>query len=484
VTRRGRELPIDPELEELVLNRLLLAPDAALDGLSASDFYDRRHSVVFGAIQRIRSRGAESDVVSVRADLEDDDLLGVAGGAEHLHELVNVVSSPGAYRQHVERLRVLAQQRHLIELADELSKAALTGDDERIRATVEAIIETDQPHRNIPESFEPVELAPVLAGNYRQPEPLILPRDDGSALFYPGQVNGIHGDSGLGKGWITCAAVADELRRGHRVMLIDLEDTAPSIVARLRLLGARDNEIAAGLIYVRPTAAFTALAVDGLCELIDEHTPRLVVLDSLGEAFGLDGIDENSDAEVGPWLRRVPRRLAELGPAVTLVDHSTKAADNPLHPSGSKRKRAAIGGASYLITATTPLVAGTGGRLKLVCAKDRHGTYRRDEHVADFVMTTDPAGTRWALYAPEDRSGGAFELPVYLAARAAVKVCQEAAEPLTSRRLVERMAIKTRRETKYAGIEEAVARGALHESAGANRARLFEYRCELPEALT
>ena len=83
----------------------------------------------------------------------------------------------------------------------------------------------------------------------------------------------------------------------------------------------------------------------------------LAVVDSLGEAFGLEGIDENHDVEVAPWLRRVARRLADAGLSVLLLDHSTKSADNPRRPSGSKRKRAAITGASYLpVISTTTLV--------------------------------------------------------------------------------------------------------------------------------
>jgi KaiC/GvpD/RAD55 family RecA-like ATPase len=310
-------------------------------------------------------------------------------------------------------------------------------------------------------SFEPIDLDPVLDGNYAQPDPVVLQRNDGQALFYLEQINGIHGDSGTGKGWVACEGIAQQIMRGHDVMLIDLEDVAPSIVARLRQLGATDQAIRDHFVYIRPTSSFSVFAVDRLVEIVENRKVTLVVIDSLGEAFGLDGIDENSDAEVGPWLRRVARRLADAGAAVVLVDHSTKANDNPLHPSGSKRKRAAIGGASYYVTAPRPLVAGKGGKLRLTCAKDRHGSYARGEHVADFVMADGPAG-RMTVYpgGPTDEATP----PIELACRAAVKAAEEAGEPLSQNGLVASMrSFKGATDLKREGVKRAVERGLLVE---------------------
>ena len=176
-------------------------------------------------------------------------------------------------------------------------------------------------------------------------------------------------------------------------MLVDLEDTPASIVTRLRLLGITDNELMEQLTYIQPTEAFGPLEVEHLINIIEEHSITVVVIDSLGEAFGTEGIDEDRDKDVGPWLRSVARPLATAGPAVVLIDHSTKSKERQLHASGSKRKRAAIGGASYLVESVNGFAKGKSGRLKVICAKDRHGTYRRSEHVAWLDMTTHPDGT-------------------------------------------------------------------------------------------
>lgn len=328
-------------------------------------------------------------------------------------------------------------------------------------------------------SFRPIDLAPVLDGSALQPEPTILRRDDRQALFYAGQINGLHGDSGTGKGWVILYAIVQQLNAGRTVMMLDAEDVAQSIVARLRMLGVGDEAIADRFIYIRPSAPFGVAAVDYLVELAEFKDVSLCVIDSLGECFGLDGVDENHDAEVRPWMRHVARRLADAGPAVVIIDHSTKANDNPLHPSGSKAKRAAVGGASYLVTAAVPLTSSAGGRLQLTCAKDRHGTYARGEHVADLVMKIDEiiGSRRVDLYAPAATT--VTDLPIELAARAAVKAVEEHGQ-MTMRLLRERMAFKGRNESRDAGVDLAVTRGDLVETAGPHRARLFDLPVDNP----
>jgi hypothetical protein len=128
---------------------------------------------------------------------------------------------------------------------------------------------------------------------------------------------------------------------------------------------------------LNPETAASPNAVRAVLDLIAEHQPTLVVLDSVGAAFGLEGINEDRDNEVGPWLERVPKVLAKAGPAVLPIDHSTKAGDNPLHPSGSKRNRAAVTGASYLAEVLIPFDKDNPGSIALICAKDRRDATER-----------------------------------------------------------------------------------------------------------
>lgn len=334
------------------------------------------------------------------------------------------------------------------------------------------------------ESWEAVDLRLILEGRHAQPVPTVLvTRDNAAAYFYPGKVNGLHGDSGIGKSWLAYAAAAQELEADHDVLILDYEATASEVVDRLRKLGASADAIIEHLTYIQPNAPTSPVAL----ALVLEHitpTTTLALIDSIGEAFGLDGIDENSDAEVGPWLRRVARTLAAAGPAVVLIDHATKAADNPLHPSGSKRKRAAITGASYLVTAKVTPTRDSAGTLTLTCAKDRHGTYARGAVVASVDITPYPDGGVTINIHQTDQSASTIAPAemVESVARAMVRTAKAEARPLTRNELLALAPVKARNDTKRAAVDLAVGRGALSVEDGPRRSLLHRYVCDLPEA--
>jgi Bifunctional DNA primase/polymerase, N-terminal/AAA domain len=334
------------------------------------------------------------------------------------------------------------------------------------------------------ESWRPVDLGPALAGDIDRPEPTILRRDDQVGLIYTGRVNGFHGDSGVGKSFAALVAAKLEIEADRHVIWIDLEDPDPmTVIGRL----CDDFGVNAELIrelfhYYGPTEPFGEPPLAEIERAIAEHEPTMIVIDSTGEAFGLEGLDENKDVEVGPWMRRVPRRLADAGPGVLLLDHSTKANDNPLHPSGSKRKRAAITGASYLIEARTPLTKEAGGILKLTCAKDRHGAHKSGTVAAEIELTRYPDGGMTVhIWAPSAEEAGK-DPKIYLAAKAAVDAARDAARPLTQNSLLELMTIKARLSLKRAGIEAAVARHALRVDDGPRNAQLHTYVRDLTAA--
>lgn len=332
------------------------------------------------------------------------------------------------------------------------------------------------------ESWRPIDLTDVLAGKYTALEPTILRRDDGKGLFYPGQVNGIHARDGVGKSWIALFAAAQELWDGHTVVWVDFEDPNPAtIIERLRSLGFGDDTILAQFRYLSPKVPSGSEAIELLLQAVDDAV-TLVVVDSIGEAFGLDGINENNDNEVTPWLRQVLRPIAQAGPAVLSIDHSTNANDDPLRPSGSKRKRAAVTGHQCAVEPVEPFTKDQGGSVRLRCAKDRHGNYAFKQLVASITITSADGRMAFEISAPSIVETDQPDQKLELASSAAVWAVKRLGPGPHSRNVIEAKMgdkIKGRHDIKRAGIDWATSTGQFTESVGERNARLFELSDEL-----
>jgi replicative DNA helicase len=125
--------PEKPEAEASLLGSLLL--DGSLYGtlvqgrISPSDLSRDAHRLTLGAMDRIAARGEAIEYRTVPADLEANDELGPAGGAQFLVGLMQNVPSvmhAETYATIVERTAVM---RRLIRAANDIAHLALTRDE-------------------------------------------------------------------------------------------------------------------------------------------------------------------------------------------------------------------------------------------------------------------------------------------------------------------------------------------------------------------
>jgi hypothetical protein len=218
-----------------------------------------------------------------------------------------------------------------------------------------------------------------------------------------GRINGLFGESGGGKSFISQKAVADCIQNHANVIVIDLEDHVGSYIARLIAMGCTRQQIQGHLTYISPELALGALAITQLTQMCQTLQPTLVVIDSTGEALSIQGVKPNEDDEVARWYRMLPRALANLGPAVLTLDHVPKSDDAPKNYAiGSQRKRAAIDGALYRVEVGVAPVKGKTGRLRLICAKDRAGNWQHGTTVAEVTIADTTTGTQVELTEPSD----------------------------------------------------------------------------------
>lgn len=224
-------------------------------------------------------------------------------------------------------------------------------------------------------------------------------------------MNGIFGESGAGKSWITLAAVADVIDTGRHALVVDYEDSVYGLLPRLLALGIDPDRICEHVHYVNPSTAWDKRAQTIIDQLLDHHDIALAVIDSTGEAMASAGVKGNDDDDVARWMRSFPRWIAThpRAPAVLTVDHVPKADDAPpLYQIGSQRKRAAIDGASYRLDPIRAPSRDTDGLLRLTTAKDRNG-HRPQGTVAAIVTIThrDAGRVLIELTRPDDMPRGA-----------------------------------------------------------------------------
>lgn len=236
------------------------------------------------------------------------------------------------------------------------------------------------------------------------------------ALFYRGKLNGIHAESEAGKSWLSCLIAAQEIRSHRHVAYLDFEDDAASIVARLRLLGARREDVTAYFHYMNPTGPLTEADEEGVQALIAVNG-SLAVFDGVTEAMALEGLDGRLENDVAAWHAKVTKPFAAAGWAVVVLDHVPHGEKRAI---GSQHKRAALTGVSYLLELIAPIGKGMKGKSRLRVEKDRGAWVRAHavpgprpqwfaDLVIDFVDKAVPTANVWPAWPSDDAETKGYE---------------------------------------------------------------------------
>jgi AAA domain len=285
---------------------------------------------------------------------------------------------------------------HTLEQLERVNVEGYANGPDTDRKTEEAAVGTTWHERDLASV-----IAGLTDGTLTRPAPTVGRRDDGICIFYPGRVNSLFGDSGDGKTFVAQTTAVQEIEAGNHVLWVDFEDDEIGTVGRLLDLGSDPDTVLSRFHYFSPNEPFGLISQDYFQQLTQQHNPTLAVVDSAGEAMSVEGIDPNKDEQVAKWVRRLPRFLAQLGPAVVFVDHTAKARDGALFAIGSQRKRAAVTGAAYLVEVIRELGQGREGRSKLTTAKDRCGNFVRGQKAAEFLLDATNTPYKVDLLAPD-----------------------------------------------------------------------------------
>lgn len=264
-------------------------------------------------------------------------------------------------------------------------------------------------------SWAPQDILAALSGDYEPERTEILRRADDIALFYPGRVHWLMGESESGKSWVAMLAAAEALNAGHRALFVDFESDLQTVGRRLLALGVPLGMLAEGLTYIRPgEQPLPGTDAERAFNDVLGGRYRFATVDGVTDALTVYGLNPNEGTDVASFIRRVPRRIAdETGAAVACVDHVTKSSEGRgRFAIGSQHKMAGLDGVAYTVAPVEPLAPGKRGTVVLRVAKDRPGWVRahagawsktdRTQEAARIVLdSTTPGETRFEVQTPE-----------------------------------------------------------------------------------
>lgn len=122
-----RSAPHDIKAERHVLGALLQAPDRLPEVepiLTEEDFFERRHGIVYKTLLAIQDKGQAIDIVGLTSHLAGSKVLGDAGGASYLAELLTETPNAAYVVSHAELVAQHAQLRRLISEAGSVIEQA------------------------------------------------------------------------------------------------------------------------------------------------------------------------------------------------------------------------------------------------------------------------------------------------------------------------------------------------------------------------
>ena len=127
----GKLPPQSLDAEKSLLGAVLIDEDIIADVaeiVHAADFYDKQHTIIFGAMMRLYEKHKPVDLLTLTEELKRKDELEVVGGSAYLTELTNYVPSAAHAASYAELVASKAVRRRLIKASSEISELGFNED--------------------------------------------------------------------------------------------------------------------------------------------------------------------------------------------------------------------------------------------------------------------------------------------------------------------------------------------------------------------
>ena len=117
--------PQNIEAEAGLLGSILLDSDALVDvadAVKVDDFYDPRHTLIYGAVLALYEKRRPIDLLTLTEQLKNKDQIDLAGGSAYLTELTNSVPTAAHAKHYAEIVRTKAIRRRLIKAGQDIGQ--------------------------------------------------------------------------------------------------------------------------------------------------------------------------------------------------------------------------------------------------------------------------------------------------------------------------------------------------------------------------
>lgn len=297
--------------------------------------------------------------------------------------------------------------------------------------------------------------------------PPIRPTLGGVGIVYPGKRHVFSGPPESAKTLAAYAIGIHVIRGGGSIILIDFEMGSYDARARIRELGASDDEIRR-IHYLEPDEPATAERIEALTRL----QTQLVIVDAAAGAYSLEGLDDNKRGDVEKLSHLYVRSFWRAGIASIFVDHVVKDSESRgKFMIGSERK---LGGADVHLgfETITPISRGSSGLYKIVTHKDRGGYLRRG-HLADLELDSDPEthAIVWTFTTPAETGSAGYFRPTHLMEKVSLDL-ELRSEPVTRNTVA--ATLGGTKDYILKAISALVREGFVTETDGPNRSKLLE----------
>ena len=342
--------PHSTEAERSVLGAMLQngnAVSAALEMLTAEDFYVPAHREIFDAARALSQTGMAVDLVTMDAELSRRGTLPGVGGTEYLIDLTQFVPTAANVKDYIRIVSEKSTLRRLIDAAGEISKASYAQEQElpQVLSLAEKKIFDIVMRRDVGESLQ--HIREVLTSTYEQMEEFARLKGGVSGIstgFYglDNLLTGLHGGElilvgarpSMGKTSFAINLATNAVRKGARVAIFSLEMPREQIAMRILCSDARVNmqsvrkgtlrdedwmklarslaPLAKSEMYIDDTSGLTPGQLRSRCrrQMMD-HGLDMIVVDYL-QLMGSDSKAESRQVEVSEISRSLKAIAKEL----------------------------------------------------------------------------------------------------------------------------------------------------------------------------